>query len=316
MHVLNFLAWAATTKAYCPSAISVMKGHLFTVFQMMAKNGEGSVAALAGRALSRQTPRKSRRYQTMWDVSMLLDHLQGLYGDNTRLDDSQLQTKAMLLTMVFSLSRLDELTRMTWVPEKCSRDIFVISTIMKQHHGLLMTIPLRATACAETCPVRALQEWTARRPTSAPVQLFFDLKTGCPFKRARIVNDFLQVMEAAGVPKIYTAYTVKHASVTALSRRGATLEQITAMGRWAPGSRTADMFYNITTLDSEWIGHLLVGNHEVHDVPLPEQALVAEEDPSNTEASDASSTPTPAAESEGETSSSGERRSGAAPPRN
>jgi site-specific recombinase XerD len=315
MHVLNFLAWAATTKTYCPSAIAVMKGHLFTVFQMMAKNGEGSVAALASRALSRQAPQKSRRFQTMWDVSILLEHLRVLYGDNSLLEDPQLQLKAMLLTMVFSLSRLDELTRMTWVPEQCNRDVFVISTITKQHHELLMTITLRATACPETCPVRALQELTARRPTPAPVYLFFDYETGGPLTRAKIVDDFLKVMAAAGVPSFYTAYTIKHASVTALSRRGATLEQITAMGRWAPGSRTADTFYNITTLDDEWIGHLLVGHHEVRDVPLPDQALIAEEDPSSTEASDASSTSTPAAESEGERRSSGERRSGAAPPR-
>jgi hypothetical protein len=66
-------------------------------------------------------------------------------------------------------------------------------------------------------------------------------------------------MRAAGVPEHYTAYSVKHAVVTKLFRLGATEEQMNAYGDWAQGSRTARRWYDIATLEKDWLGARLVG---------------------------------------------------------
>jgi hypothetical protein len=65
---------------------------------------------------------------------------------------------------------------------------------------------------------------------------------------------FRTVMAAAGIPPRYTPYCIKHAVVTKLFSRGASLEQVNTFGRWARGSRVPLLFYNITSTDGQWIG--------------------------------------------------------------
>jgi hypothetical protein len=52
---------------------------------------------------------------------------------------------------------------------------------------------------------------------------------------------------------------VKHAVVTRLFRLGATEDQVNAYGGWAQGSKTATRWYNIATLEEDWLGAKLVG---------------------------------------------------------
>jgi hypothetical protein len=74
-----------------------------------------------------------------------------------------------------------------------------------------------------------------------------------------ICTRFLTVMADAAIPSHYTAYSVKHAVVTRLFRLGATEDQVNAYGGWAPGSKTAMRWYNIATLEEDWLGAKLVG---------------------------------------------------------
>jgi hypothetical protein len=69
---------------------------------------------------------------------------------------------------------------------------------------------------------------------------------------------FKAVMLAAGIPTRYSAYSIRHATVTALFARGASDEQVAAFGRWAPGSRVPRLFYYIRATDGTWIGKKLL----------------------------------------------------------
>jgi hypothetical protein len=74
-----------------------------------------------------------------------------------------------------------------------------------------------------------------------------------------ICSRFLRTLRAAGIPTQYTAYSIKHAVVTKLYRMGATDEQVVAYGHWAKGSATPRKWYNIATLEEEWLGTKLLG---------------------------------------------------------
>jgi hypothetical protein len=322
MLVLNFLAEAEEAGTHSAAVLGTMKGHLNTFFPATGADRKSSLTALAGRALGRRAPAKARRYQTIWDIGLLLGHLRTRFGTNNALTDQQLQTKAMLLTMVFSLCRLGEIAAMRAASRQQDTDAFVVTMTQKQSQDQMQMVPLRATTCAELCPVRVLREWTARDHGRPPGYLFSDWRTGEKWKRNRIAEVFLEVMHASGVPAFYGAYSIKHATVTALSRRGANPQQVTAMGRWAPGSRTPEQYYDIPTLDREWLGNLLVDAYPAEGVlepPPPEQGTTAESAATEDEEQQAVSSTTAATaeeeEESEETHSSGGRRSGAAPPR-
>jgi site-specific recombinase XerD len=327
MHVVNFLAQAEQAGTQSPAVLATTKGHLLTIFRTTGTDSRSSLTALASRALGRRAPAKARRYHTIWNLDRLLGHLRRRFGTNSTLTDKQLQVKAMLLTMIFSLCRLEEIARMRAASRQQDTDAFVLVMTQKQSQDQMQMVPLRTLECAETCPVRALQEWAARGHGRPPGYLFLDWRTGRKWTRNRISNMFLRVMHASRIPAFYGAYSIKHATVTALSRRGATMEQIIAAGRWAPGSRTPQQYYDIPTLDHEWLGNLLVKADPAGDVqtqPPPEEEEEEEGTPAEFTETEgegqqaaASSTVITAEEEEEseETHSSSGRRSGAAPPR-
>jgi hypothetical protein len=126
-------------------------------------------------------------------------------------------------------------------------------------------IVVRRIATAALCPVRTLLAWTTRVEPTEDGRLFHKwtgptLEGRKELTTPAICGRFLKPMRAAGIASHFTAYSVKHAVVTKLFRLGATEEQVNAYGGWAPGSRTAQRWYNIATLEEDWLGTKLVGD--------------------------------------------------------
>jgi hypothetical protein len=67
-------------------------------------------------------------------------------------------------------------------------------------------------------------------------------------------------MHQAGIDSSYTAYSIKHAVITKLFRAGASEEQVVEFGRWAKNSNTPKKWYNIQTLEQEWLGTRLLAS--------------------------------------------------------
>jgi integrase len=247
-----------------------MKGHLNQVTQMFDPHSSNPLLKVMSRAIGRQTPTISRRYDTIWDLNILLKWLTRNWGDNDSINLENLQTKTMLIVLIFSACRLAELGRMERPAEEDHQtDTITLHTITKQRQETKQQIIMRRINAAALCPVTTVHAWLKRAPTPSHNRLFYHMQeqppsaseaeAGRELKTPDICSRFLRVMRAAGIPTHYTAYSIKHAVVTRLFELGATEEQIGAYGHWAPGSHTAQRWYNIATLDKDWLGAKLVG---------------------------------------------------------
>jgi integrase len=248
---------ATLTEQYSPQVTKTMLGHL--------RRSEHGLLGLLSRALGKEAPTLSRRYDTIWDINLLLRWLREQWGNNTALADRDLQTKAMLLVMIFSACRLAELARMERPEEGGTQETAVVlRTVTKQFQETKRRIVMRRLAGQALCPVEAVNVWRHRSEAVGGEQLFFGFRYDAegqrmgeecqPLSTAGICARFLRVMSDAGLPSHFTAYSVKHAVVTKLFKLGATEEQVNAYGGWAQGSRTARQWYDIATLEQDWLG--------------------------------------------------------------
>jgi hypothetical protein len=169
----------------------------------------------------------------------------------------------MMIIMTFSACRLAELGRMQRPPEADGEPTTIaLSTIQKQNQAKRETLVIRRITESALCPVATVLAWL-RRTQESPEARLFSVRSRGGELRAMATPDicprFLRVMRAAGIPDHYTAYSLKHAVVTKLYRMGATDEQVVAYGHWAKGSLTPRKWYNIATLEEEWLGTKLLG---------------------------------------------------------
>jgi integrase len=285
---------AASTGTFSPQVLKTMLGHLKRVIQIFDHRSEHGLLGLLSRALGKDAPTPSRRYDTMWDISILLNWLRQHWGENAELADGELQTKAMLMVMVFSACRLAELARMD-TPQDAEEGgtAMVLYTVTKQFQEARRRIVIRRIGDERVCPVRTVAAWIRRRGPSEDGRLFGRSRGGGEEARTQqwttdgICTQFLTVMRAAGIPEHFTAYSVKHAVVTKLFKLGATEEQMNAYGGWAPGSRTARRWYDIATLEEDWLGTKLVGEWFGGDTEAALEDLLQEYLPVTTTSGDA-----------------------------
>jgi integrase len=225
---------------------------------------------LISRALGKEAPAASRRYDTIWEIDLLLSWLRQRWSNNSALRDEDLQTKAMMLVMIFSACRLAELARMERPSgTEGGQPALVLRTVTKQFQEAKRRIVIRRLSSPILCPVAAVYAWLERSATGEQSKLFYSFRSDAEghmlptTKQQLSVNQicmqFLRTMQSAGIPSHFTAYSVKHAVVTRLFRMGATEEQVNAYGGWAQGSRTARRWYDIATLEQDWLGARLVG---------------------------------------------------------
>jgi hypothetical protein len=261
MTVANFLVEMkdGTGKA----RVSEMGGHLRRIIKLLEPNGEQGVLATLTRALGRDAPAASRRYDTIWSIDTLFDWIELHWPGNEALPLRDLQTKTMMLIMAFSACRLAELGRMER-PTAAKEDTSVVTlhTILKQRQTQRQQITVRRISRRGLCPVEAVLTWLRRTAAVRRERLFYT-EGGHGSRRNMTTPDicprFLAAMKAAGIPQQYTAYSLKHAVITKLYRMGATDEQVVEYGHWAKGSTTPRKWYNIATLEEEWLGTKLLG---------------------------------------------------------
>jgi integrase len=277
--VADFLA--LSTADYSEAVVLQMGGHLRRITELFDARSEHAIARVAMRAIARQAPTKSRRYDTIWDLDQLLSWLEENWAANGALPLQDLQTKALLLVMIFSACRLAELARMSR-PEPLNRTTLSITlrAVTKQKQAQLQDFVMRRASRPAICPVETLLALLTR--TAEPRDgLLFHTELGRPLTRPIIAYQFLKAFAAAGIDSHYTAYSVKHAVVTKLYNLGATDEQVCAYGHWAPGSRTPRQWYYIPVVDKEWLGtHIVSGfadslRKAVLDGPVAERGAAA-----------------------------------------
>jgi hypothetical protein len=288
MTAIATFAVYAKAKGFSPDNILTMCGHLNKVTALFDPDSKDNLAAKVLQGIRRDAPKHSRRYNTIWELDMLLGWLRENWTDNAALGDGDLQTKAMMLTMIFSACRLAELARMETPDESALEGKSLwLHTITKQHHSSKETVVLQEVADQVLCPVRTVRSWLGRRRKYGNGTLFVALpkvqaaggqtwgdrthqdaapaeNTSRSLRSPEIAAAFVMVMRKAGIDSSYTAYSIKHAVITKLFRAGAPEEQVVEFGRWARNSNTPKKWYNIQTLETEWLGaQLLAGSMSI-----------------------------------------------------
>jgi integrase len=271
MATANFIVQAA--KSHQPTVVKAMLGHLKRVTQLLTPDGEQGILSTLSRAIGRSLPTPSRRYDAIWDIDKLFTWVRREWGESDSLPLNDLQTKTMLLIMIFQACRLAELGRIKRPPtQRETPTTITLTTTLKQANTMTQELVIRRISCPELCPLTTLLSFLRRTPAAEDGVLFHALQhpgedpssdpptPTKPLTTPDICPLFLKVMKAAGIPPHYTAYSVKHAVVTKLYKMGATDEQVVEYGHWAKGSPTPRRWYNITTLEEEWLGAKLMGD--------------------------------------------------------
>jgi integrase len=247
-----------------------MLGHTRRILKLLSPDPGQGVLATVARAMGKETPAASRRYDTIWEIDRLFEWIRSHWAENATLPLEELQTKAMILIMVYSACRLAELGRMERpAGYKAGDATMTLTTTLKQRQDMRQQVTVRRISRKELCAVEAAEWWIARAPPTADTRLFHQLertgiegaepKAGQPLTTAQIAPRLVKAMRAAGIPPQYTAYSIKPAVVTKLYRMGATDEQVVEYGHWAKGSSTPRKWYNIATVEEEWLGAKLLG---------------------------------------------------------
>jgi integrase len=232
-----------------------MKGQLKQVFRMGKGTGGEELLDVVARGMDRSTPRDQRRYGEIWEIDDLINLIRGTLTDNDRISDEQLQTKAMILLMIFTACRLTEIRRVTVAATQREEGCFVATTIMKQKQAVIQPLRVYALNDSAICPVRALTAWDKKRKTlRPPPYFFFNLTSRSHLRQSEVQDAFINLMRQAGVSADYTAYSIKHAVITKLFRLGIPDEQIINFGRWKPGSTVPRTYYYIASTRPLWPG--------------------------------------------------------------
>jgi site-specific recombinase XerD len=262
----NFKAYAAGN--YAPSATRAVLSHTSVLLSVFHKDGV-MLHRLLNRAVNRKHPKRARKYSTMWDVRMLINWIRDTYPVNTTLTAEDLLRKAIVLTMIFSASRITELSKITVRSEDVHEDVIRLDTNIKtrlEEHRWIIFYPLKDKS---VCPHAAIREWLLRRSCSSPV-LFTDPTTQQPLSIAMISNILRNAMRRAGVGDMFAPYSIKHAVITFLFAQGVPEAQINEFGRWSVASRVAFQHYRIATGEQEWPGFKIAGEDETQSRPQDE----------------------------------------------
>jgi site-specific recombinase XerD len=252
--VSNFLAWAEQNGQWSRSTLRVMKGQLKQVFRMSPGSGGEELLDLVGRGLDRSAPQPKRHYDDMWEIDDLVNFMREQPA-NERLPDAELQTKAMVLLMIFSACRLSEIARVTAPAVQEEKGCFTATTIMKQKQAMIQPLRVYTLSDGAVCPVRALNAWDERRKRlHPPPYFFFNLTTRHHLRQSDVSAAFRGLMTQAGIPERFGGYSIKHAVITKLFRTGTPDEQIVSFGRWKPGSTVPRTYYYIASNKPQWLG--------------------------------------------------------------
>jgi hypothetical protein len=105
-------------------------------------------------------------------------------------------------------------------------------------------------------------------------------EAGKPFTQsAAICKHLTRLLREAGIPQEYTAYSIRHALITALFDMGLSETRVNAFTGHSNNSHTA--LSNYFHLDTKWVGQSLIGTSPLRDFPEGAEVVVGEDNEEN-----------------------------------
>ena len=195
------------------------------------------------------------KYRSIWKLDLLIDYIRD-GPPSEELEWTRLMARAAALFMVFIPCRPIGAWRMDPQSEKWSADksSVEITTKEKMDHGKSgSALLLRASTVPNLCPVHAYRLLKAGAASRGMRDTLWCSAEGVPYRQASALSRLLKaLLQEVGVPSHYTAYSIRHALITALFDRGLTEVQVNAYTGHSNNAHTAVTHY--FHLDSKWVG--------------------------------------------------------------
>jgi hypothetical protein len=211
------------------------------------------------------------KYRTIWRLQILLDYMRS-GPPHDQLSWQRLMARAAALFMIFIPCRPVGAWRLRPSTERWASDgkSVEIQAKEKMDHGKgTSALLLREGPVANLCPLRvylALREQAAKRGLS---DTLWGTEKGVPYKQASSISRLLKILlQEAGIPSNYTAYSIRHALITALFDMGLSEPQVNAYTGHSNNAHTALTHY--FHLDGRWVGEDLAVPKEM---PIPAAAV-------------------------------------------
>ena len=202
--------------------------------------------------------RRISKFRKMWRLEILLRHIK----DGPPVADlsyRDLMARAAAVFMVFVPCRPVTMLRINPAREIWAKDgqSVEIPAKEKMDKGQRETaLVIRKGSCKELCPLTLYLRLKDMAASNGLVTSLWGYDRGKPYKTSSGICRLLkQLLSQAGVPEEYTAYSIRHATITALFEAGLSELQVNAFTGHSNNSHTAASSY--LHLDRLWMGDKL-----------------------------------------------------------
>lgn len=193
---------------------------------------------------ARRTKRSRQINYNIWNPSMVFDYYLKR-PDNTELSFKELTIKCILLVVLTSACRFAELAsidmeKTEWINEGVSLSVKLKTH--KERTSLLITkIPADK---ALICPVRCIETlWEIASTVYHEKTFLLNTRTHTPLTAPGIRKLARAGMDAVGIPRRFTPYSLKHAGITDLLRKGVPEALVSRHARLSEMAHTAVQHY-------------------------------------------------------------------------
>ncbi|KAH7818958.1 uncharacterized protein MONOS_4414 [Monocercomonoides exilis] len=196
------------------------------------------------KSFKRTENRKKKRKPEIWNPRVLLDRITRM-GNNERMKVRDLQKKTICLCILFSACRFTELERVNVNHSTTKEEAIELDTTLKTGQDRTDIIIPFLNETPLIWPASTVKELWKRSDEEQEkvMSLFVDEITHKPLT-ARVLRSLAaELMRDAGIPEIYSPYTLKHASLSTLTSAGIPVGQIAKFARLSPSSNTITKHY-------------------------------------------------------------------------
>jgi integrase len=226
--------------------------------------------------------KRPSKYREIWDLQILIRFI--MKGPLPHmLAAKDLMARAAALFMIFVPCRPIGMLRMNPRSETWDEDARTVevTTQEKTNRGRDRTAAvIRAINIPQLCPLSHYKLLKARAEELGHRDTLWVSDAGKPFGQSAIICKLLlSLLRQAGIPEKFTAYSIRHALITALFELGFQETQVNAYTGHSNRSHTAVSSY--FHLDNKWVGRSLIhGEGEAPKNPRV-QATIEEDNQTN-----------------------------------
>ncbi|KAA6395487.1 MAG: hypothetical protein EZS28_008986 [Streblomastix strix] len=182
------------------------------------------------------------KYTTMWDLDILLSYM----VKQDKLNGKKLMGQTMASFVAFTAERMTELTRM------------IVGGVIFNDEGMIVKIKVKKGKKEieyevqvnrqknKICLVESMKRWLndVECLKGEEDAVWYDLEKKKKLSPQACSTVLRKILDEIGIDKQYGGATIRHAMMSKLRKQGASIEEVNAFTRHAPGSNVVDVYYN------------------------------------------------------------------------